>query len=484
MNEPSVFNGPEVSMPKNALSLAGIEHREWHNLYGIYMHMATAQGLVSRSVTADTTNSNVGLLSGLTGGLTASVSGSDSGLSRDLMPGFAVSSGKASRPFVLTRSFWAGSQKFGAMWTGDNQASWSHLSIAAPMLLSLNLAGFSFVGADVGGFFGEPTPELFTRWYQAGSFTPFFRGHAHHDTKRREPYIYGEPYTGILRAAAVTRYSLLPLWYTAFFEAYETGVPVMRPMFYEYPRLKTGLLLDDQWMVKDVLCVKPVTNSGATRVSVFLPPNDVSASQATWYDFASLKPVTTTSADDFFLRDYPVTLSSIPVFIRTGKIFARKLRVRRSATLMRYDPYTLVIAPPSSSSSTSEGVLFIDDEETFSYLQGNFLARHYLYTTSSTSSTGILQSKQWKDQICSVEMSGTSLCTSSSTTSSYTVENEVERIQLLGQSQSPRTVLLVSSTSSTEGVPLSFSYDATNLVVTVKKPGVKVGDDWQIRFEY
>ena len=144
MNEPSVFNGPEVSMSKDAKNLIGVEHREWHNLYGIYMQMATAQGQIDRC-------------------------GADEKL----------------RPFVLTRAFWAGSQRFGAMWTGDNTADWGHLKISVPMLLSINIAGLSFAGADVGGFFGEPSPELFTRWYQAGSFTPFFRGHAHHDTKRR-----------------------------------------------------------------------------------------------------------------------------------------------------------------------------------------------------------------------------------------------------------------------------------------------------------
>jgi alpha 1,3-glucosidase len=59
------------------------------------------------------------------------------------------------RPFVLSRAFWAGSQRFGAIWTGDNSAQWSHLQAAAPMLLSINLAGLSFAGADVGGFFGD-----------------------------------------------------------------------------------------------------------------------------------------------------------------------------------------------------------------------------------------------------------------------------------------------------------------------------------------
>ena len=143
------FNLLQVSMDKSNLNIEGIEHREWHNLYGYYMQQATSEGLTLRS--PDPTNK--------------------------------------MRPFVLTRSFWAGSQRFGAMWTGDNKAEWSHLQIAAPMLLSINLAGLSFAGADAGGFFGDPSAELFTRWFQAAAFTPFFRGHAHHDTKRREPWV-------------------------------------------------------------------------------------------------------------------------------------------------------------------------------------------------------------------------------------------------------------------------------------------------------
>ena len=136
-------------MDKSNLNIEGIEHREWHNLYGYYMQQATSEGLTLRS----------------------------------------PDPAKKMRPFVLTRSFWAGSQRFGAMWTGDNRAEWSHLKIAAPMLLSINLAGLSFAGSDAGGFFGDPTAELYTRWYQAAAFTPFFRGHAHHDTKRREPWV-------------------------------------------------------------------------------------------------------------------------------------------------------------------------------------------------------------------------------------------------------------------------------------------------------
>ena len=110
------------------------------------------------------------------------------------------------RPFVLSRSFYAGSQRWGAVWTGDNAARWDHLQQAAPMLLSMSVCGLVFVGADAGGFFGDPDAELMARWVQAAAYTPFFRGHAHHDAKRREPWSFGlhpAGHRGPLRAVAL-----------------------------------------------------------------------------------------------------------------------------------------------------------------------------------------------------------------------------------------------------------------------------------------
>jgi len=129
---------------------------------------------------------------------------------------------------VLSRAFFAGTQRYGAIWTGDNVASWEHLEIASPMLLTIGLSGVAFSGADVGGFFGNPEPELLTRWYQAGIYYPFFRAHAHLDSKRREPWLFGEPYTSQIREAIRTRYSYLPLWYTLFREANIDGMPIIR----------------------------------------------------------------------------------------------------------------------------------------------------------------------------------------------------------------------------------------------------------------
>ncbi|OWK09935.1 hypothetical protein Celaphus_00006335 [Cervus elaphus hippelaphus] len=185
MNEPSVFKGPEQTMQKNAIHHGNWEHRELHNIYGFYQQMATTEGLIQRS------------------------------------------KGK-ERPFVLTRSFFAGSQKYGAVWTGDNTAEWSYLKISIPMLLTLSVTGISFCGADVGGFIGDPEAELLVRWYQAGAYQPFFRGHATMKTKRREPWLFGEEHTRLIREAIRERYTLLPYWYSLFYSAHLASQPVMR----------------------------------------------------------------------------------------------------------------------------------------------------------------------------------------------------------------------------------------------------------------
>lgn len=232
MNEPAVFDSVEVTFPRDSIHHGGIEHRDLHNLYGMYQHMATFKGLLDRS------------------------------------------EGR-KRPFVLSRSFYAGSQRYGAIWTGDNKADWNHLKASAPMLMSLAMVGYHFAGADVGGFFGNPSPELLVRWYQAGAMQPFFRAHAHIDTSRREPWLFGETVTSQIRGALRLRYALLPVWYTAMEESSRFGVPPMRPMFLEYPDDETLLNIEDQWMISSCLLFKPITKPGQVTAEVVLPIYDV-----------------------------------------------------------------------------------------------------------------------------------------------------------------------------------------------------------------
>ena len=330
MNEPSVFNGPETTMPKDNIHYGNWEHRDVHNVNGMTFINATYHGL----------------------------------LARDNPP---------KRPFVLTRSYYSGSQRLGAMWTGDNQAEWSHLQASLPMILSMNIAGFGFAGADIGGFFGNPSKELLTRWYQAGAFYPFMRGHAHIDTRRREPYLAGEPYTGIITQAIRLRYSLLPAWYTAFHMSATTGAPILRPHYYVHPSDVSGFTLEDQFYLADTgLLVKPVTTEGATAVEVYLAPS------TQYFDYHTYESFSNPSSDKGTTVTVSAPLEKLPVLMKSGHIIPRRDRPRRSSGLMRYDPYTLVVVLGSAGSA--EGSLYADDGESFNYQSGAFVHRGFTFS--------------------------------------------------------------------------------------------------------
>jgi len=410
MNEPSVFNGPEVSMSKDCKNLAGVEHREWHNLYGMFMHRATAEGQVKRK-------KHVG-----------------------------------DRPFVLSRSFFAGSQRFGAIWTGDNHASWDHLAIAAPMLLSLNIAGLSFAGADVGGFFGDTDAELMTRWMQAGAFQPFFRGHAHHDTKRKEPWVYGEPTTSRIRKAVVARYTLLPYWYLTFYHAYKHGLPVMRPLWFEYPKDEATYGMDDQWLIGGDLLVKPVTAAGVSELSVYFPGSEP------WYDIETTERVQGPGA-----KKVKAPIDKIPVFQRGGSIVPRKMRLRRSASLMREDPYTLMVA--LDKQNHADGALYLDDEVSTMFQQESAYVNVTMRGGSiSAQKLAVLGTKKKKMNEPHKKFKQT-----------------IERIVVMGFQDKPKSVSITGSiTGAVEQVPrnLDFDYDGKKKVLTIRKPDVLAVEDW------
>uniref|UniRef100_A0A8C2ICS8 Glucosidase, alpha; neutral C n=1 Tax=Cyprinus carpio TaxID=7962 RepID=A0A8C2ICS8_CYPCA len=312
MNEPSVFNGPEQTMPKDAVHHGGWEHRELHNLYGFYQHMATFEGLLTRS-------------------------------------------GGTERPFILSRSFFAGSQRLGAIWTGDNVATWEYLKISIPMLLSLSLTGIQFCGADVGGFVQDPDPELLVRWYQAGALQPFFRGHSAKMTKRREPWLFGDDVTSAIRSAVQDRYRLLPYWYTLFHQAHTSALPPIRPLWVEFPSDTSMFAVENQYMIGGALLVCPVTDPGVTEVKVLLPGSD-----ELWYD-------TNTAAVHNGARtlDLPVTLNTVPVFQRGGTVVPRRAGCGSSTADLQQHPITLTVA--LDSKGNADGFLYLDDGHSFSY---------------------------------------------------------------------------------------------------------------------
>ncbi|XP_020762447.2 neutral alpha-glucosidase C isoform X4 [Odocoileus virginianus] len=403
MNEPSVFKGPEQTMQKNAIHHGNWEHRELHNIYGFYQQMATTEGLIQRS------------------------------------------KGK-ERPFVLTRSFFAGSQKYGAVWTGDNTAEWSYLKISIPMLLTLSVTGISFCGADVGGFIGDPEAELLVRWYQAGAYQPFFRGHATMKTKRREPWLFGEEHTRLIREAVRERYTLLPYWYSLFYSAHVASQPVMRPLWVEFPNELETFSVEDEYMLGSALLVHPVTEPKATVVDVFLP-----GSSEIWYDsktFAHWKGACTVKI--------PVTLDSIPVFQRGGSVVPVKTTIGRSTGCMTDSPYGLRVA--LSTKGSAMGEFYLDDGHSFQYLhQKQFLHRKFSF------SSGVLTNS------CADERGH------------YPSKCVVEQILVLGLKKQPSSVTAHSADGSAQ--PVAFTYYAATSTLNLETLSLEIGADWKVHIQ-
>lgn len=336
MNEPSVFNGPEGTMPKNMIHESGIEHRHVHNIYGHYFMQATFEGLLKGH-------------------------------------------GGNDRPFVLSRSFFAGSQRFGAFWTGDNTASWEHMTSSARMVLPLQICGLVFSGADVGGFFGNPAPDLLTRWYQLGAFQPFFRGHAHLDTNRREPWLFGEPYTSVIASAIRTRYQYIVFWYTLFagnvlgvdagFKISHKGPP-MRPMWWEFGNDAESEYNEKQWMVGNALLCAPVTEEGVSIHAVYLPDGEE------WYDIFAPEGAGKRMDKKGHIQ-LEVSLDRMVVFQRGGTVVVKQERRRRSTRSMAGDPYTLVVA--LDKKGCAEGELFLDDGKSYAYESGEYVLRGFRF---------------------------------------------------------------------------------------------------------
>ncbi|KAF5366038.1 hypothetical protein D9758_006742 [Tetrapyrgos nigripes] len=349
MNEPAIFNGPEISMHRDAIHYGGWEHRDVHNINGMLFHNLTSLAIKHRSASSPT------------------------------QPSSSTSPSELTRPFVLTRSFYAGSQRFGAMWTGDNLGTWEHMAVGIKMVLANSIAGMGFAGSDVGGFFGNPEPEMLVRWYQVGIFSPFLRAHAHIDTKRREPYLLDEPYKGIVKEALRLRYRMLPIWYTAFREMSVGGKPVVRPHYVEFPQDPNGFDLDDQFFIgSSGLLVKPVTEKGASEVSVYLPAED-----EVYYDYFTHTTHFSSNRGKGKILTLPTTLSHIPLFIRGGSILPTRERPRRASPLMAHDPFTLTIA--LNKEGSARGEVYLDDGVSYRHaLGGEYVWREFVADVDAT----------------------------------------------------------------------------------------------------
>jgi alpha-glucosidase len=265
-----------------------------------------------------------------------------------------------SRPFVLTRATYSGGQRYSALWPGDNVSDWDDFRATIPMFSNLGLSGFPFVGADIGGFADAPTPELFTRWLQAGVFYPFMRTHTTFGTPEQEPWSYGIRHEEVNRRAIELRYQLLPHLYNLLEETSRTGAPVFRPLLYDYPEDPATWERDDEFLWGRDVLVAPVLREGVTDREVYLPKGD-------WYDFWTAAKV-----EGGRTFRVPVTLDDTPIFVRAGAFVFRQPTVQNTGE-MPGQPLIVSVYP----SARSDASLYEDDGATQAYSKGQVLRRRF-----------------------------------------------------------------------------------------------------------
>lgn len=313
MNEPAIFERADKTMPLDTIhNVEGrkTDHREIHNVFGMQNVRATYEGMLR------------------------------------LQPDV--------RPFVLTRAAYAGAQRYAATWTGDNSATWNHMRISIPQLMNLGLSGYSFVGDDIGGFAGSPTPELLTRWMELGVFNPIYRNHATKGSRNREPWVDGPEHEAIRRRYIETRYRLLPYIYTGMEEASKSGVPFMRPMFLEFPGEASLATNDTEFMFGSNLLVAP-------KVIEFVGTYEVQLPGGNWYDFWTGLPIQGTSK----MVDPP--LDTLPVYVRAGSILPQQPLVQNVDETPQ-GPLQISIYPGPNC----QGSLYQDDGNSLAYTRGDF----------------------------------------------------------------------------------------------------------------
>jgi alpha-D-xyloside xylohydrolase len=269
------------------------------------------------------------------------------------------------RVYVLTRSAFAGEQRYAAgTWSGDINASASVLAAQIPGGLGFAISGMPYWTTDIGGYFGTPSEELFTRWFQFGAFCPTFRIHG-----QAPKELYGAQWSAQGKANMLAvdnlRYRLMPYLYSLAWQVTSAGYTIMRPLVFDFQKDPTVYGITDQFMFGPALLVNPVTTMGATSRSVYLPAG-------TWFDFWDGSTVTggnTTMAS--------APLSELPLYVRGGSIVPMGPMIQYATQSV--DPLEVRVYPGQDASFT----LYEDEGDTYNYETGKYSTIQFTWSDSA-----------------------------------------------------------------------------------------------------
>jgi alpha-glucosidase len=318
LNEPTAVFPVGAQFPTDTIHRGGgglpeASHRRYRNVYGLLMAQATHEALVE--------------------------------------------SRPDRRPFVLSRSNYLGGQRYAAMWTGDNSASWDHLRWSVSMSLNMGLSAQPFVGPDIGGFFGAPSNALYAHWIGVGALFPFSRTHTISGSDDQEPWSFGPEVEAIAKAAIERRYRLLPYLYTLFHEASTTGLPIWRPVFFADPADPSLRSEDHAFLLGADILVEPVLTEGEPHV--FALPKGI------WRPFR-------------LVGEDPTADEALPVLKVRGGAIIPVGRIVQSTAEASLEPLTLLVS--LDENGEARGTLYEDAGEGYGYRRGDYLLTSYVAT--------------------------------------------------------------------------------------------------------
>jgi alpha-glucosidase len=430
MDEPAVFLTPSKTMPddvQHRIDEPGFaprvaNHLEIHNVFGMENSRGTFEGLLKLDPNA--------------------------------------------RPFVMTRASYAGGHRYAATWSGDNSATWNHLRQTTPQLINLGLSGFAMSGADVGGFAGSPQPELLTRWLEVAAFHPIDRDHSAIGTNPQEPWENGTPEDVDLRRRYIEeRYRLLPYLYTTAEEMSRTGLPIMRPLFLEFPNGGTGgapvdLSTGNAFLLgPDLLVAQSPYPDEVDDYTVALPA-------VGWYDYwtgARVDGIAERKAIDNTVVTQPEihihrSLDTLPVFVKAGAIVPEQPLVQ-STDEKPQGPLTVRVYPPTGFNKECSGSLYLDDGVSYRFQQGDFLRIGF---TCRLSAQGLI-------------------VTMTKPTGSFAPWWKQLSIEIYGAAK-PATMASASAFDGSDAEKISTGYDAEHHRITALFPDNGKGMELQLTY--
>lgn len=315
MNEPAVMEVPNKTFPMDVRHIYDgnpCSHRKAHNIYGTQMARATYHGV-----------------------------------KRFAYP---------KRPFVITRSAYAGAQRYTSSWTGDNVATWEHLWIANIQVQRLSISGMGFTGSDIGGFAEQPTGELYARWIQLGVFHPFCRTHSSGDHGNQEPWAFDEEVINITRKFVSLRYQLLPYLYTMFWQYIEEGIPMLKPLvYYDQDDTQTHYR-NDEFVFGNQILVCPILEPNAVGRRMYIPRGE-------WYNYWT---------NELFVGGREIWIDTkfdeIPVFVKAGAIIP-KYPVQQYVGEIEFDELTLDVYYKNGK---EQSAVYEDAQDGYDYKKGRY----------------------------------------------------------------------------------------------------------------